>query len=160
MNHPDATTRRKVVTAYHAGNSITHLASIFGFHRNSIRKWINLERISPEKLESKTPGRGRPSVFDGKSGSRLIKIISKPASKFGFETDFWTTARLQVVCKENLGLKISRMAVHRALVKFEQSYKKPQKRYFEANIEKQTEWVNNDLKKIKKLVKYLLAQQL
>jgi len=31
--------------------------------------------------------------------------------------------------------------------------RQPQKRYFEANIEKQTEWVNNDLKKIKKLVK-------
>lgn len=153
MKHPDVTTRKKVVAAYYAGNSITHLVSIFGFHRNSIRKWIKLEKISPEKLVLKAPGRGRPSIFDRKSGAKLLKIISKPASVFGFETDFWTTGRLQVVCKEKLGLKISRMAIHRSLVKFEQSYKKPQKRFFEANTEKQTEWVNRDLKKIKNLVK-------
>lgn len=153
MNHPDATTRKKVVAAYHAGNSITHLVSVFRFHRNSIRKWIKLDEISPERLELNAPGRGRPSAFDGRAGNQLLKIISKPASAFGYETDFWTTARIQVICTERLGLKISRMAVHRALVKFEQSYKKPQKRYFEASIEKQEDWVKNDLKKIKKLVK-------
>ena len=153
MKHPDFALRKKVVAAYHAGNSITHLVSIFGFHRNSIRKWINLEKISPEKLVLKASGRGRPSVFDNKSGAKLIKIVSKPASKYGFETDFWTTARIQVVCKEKMGLNISRMAVHRALVKFEHSYKKPQKRYFEVSAEKQTEWVHNELKKIKRLIK-------
>ncbi len=153
MGHPDVATKRKVIAAYRAGNSISHLASIFDFHRNSIRNWIKLDEIAPERLEIKTPGRGRPRVFDQRNGKRLLKIISKPASTFGFETDFWTTARIQVVCKERLKLKVSRMAVHRALVEFEQSYKKPQKRYFEASEEKQTEWVQRDLKKIKSLVK-------
>lgn len=153
MKHPDAATKRKVIEAYRAGNSIAHLTSIFKFHRNSIRNWIHLSEQSPERLDVKTPGRGRPGVFNKRNGSRLIKIISQPASKFGYETDFWTTARIQVVCKERLNLKVSRMAIHRALVKFEQSYKTPQKRYLEASQEKQTNWVTKDLKKIKSIVK-------
>lgn len=153
MKHADATMKKKVIAAYRAGNSIAHLASIFKFHRNSIRNWIKISEKSPEKLDLKTPGRGRPGVFNGRVGGRLIKIISQPATKFGYETDFWTTARIQVVCKERLQLKVSRMAIHRALVKFEQSYKMPQKRYLEASEEKQSEWVEKDLKKIKSLVK-------
>lgn len=153
MTHPDAATKRKVVSAYQAGNSITHLVSIFGFHRNSIRKWIKLNDKSPELLSASNPGRGRRSIFSKFAGNKLLKIISKPASDFGFETDFWTTSRIQVSCKEQLKLKASRMAIHRILVKFEQSYKKPQKRYFEANEEKQTEWVKSELPKIKALIK-------
>ncbi len=142
-----------MIAAYRAGNSISHLVSIFKFHRNSIRNWIRLDDVSPEKLEQKTPGRGRPGVFSQKAGKQLLGMISKPASKFGFETDFWTTTRIQTVCKEQLKLKVSRMAIHRAMVKFEQSYKKPQKRYLEANEEKQSAWVKKDLKEIKALVK-------
>ena len=153
MKHPDAALRKKVVDAYNAGNSIAHLVSIFGFHRNSIRKWIALAKTSPKKLELKASGRGRPSSINGKNGVRLLKIISKPASKYGFETDFWTTSRIQIICREKLGLKVSRMAVHRTLVKHEQSYKKPQKKYFEASAQKQSDWVKNELNQIKKLVK-------
>lgn len=153
MIHPDVITKKKVIAAYLAGNSISSLASVFGFHRNSIRNWINLNAVSPERLGARANGSGRPGVFDRRNGSRLLKMISKPASAFGFETDFWTTARIQVVCRERLKLKVSRMAIHRALIRFEQSYKKPQRRYFEASEEKQTEWVNKDLKEIKKLMK-------
>lgn len=152
MKHPDAATKRKIVAAYRAGNTITHLSSLFKFHRNSIRNWIKISEKSPERFDAKTPGRGRHSAFNRKNGQRLIKIISQPASKFGYETDFWTTARIQVVCKERLNLKVSRMAIHRALVKFEQSYKTPQKRYLEASQEKQSQWVAKDLKRIKSII--------
>ena len=153
MRHPSPETKRKVVAAYEAGNSISHLVELFKFHRNSISQWIKASKTDPSFARKKSPGSGRPGSFNNKAGSRLVKIISQPASKFGFETDFWTTARIQIVCKERLNLKVSRMAIHRALVKFEHSYKKPQKRYFEASQEKQDEWVKKDLPRIKKLVK-------
>lgn len=72
------------------------------------------------------PGRGRRTIFSKFAGNKLLKLISKSPSDFGFETDFWTTSRIQVSCKEQLKLKASRMAIHRILVKFEQSYRKPQ----------------------------------
>ena len=153
MSHPNADIKRKVVTAYRAGNSISHLVNIFGFHRNSIRNWINTSDRNPAFLRRKAPGSGRLSVFSGTAGKRLLKIVSKPALNFGFETGFWTTGRIRRVCKERLRLKVSRMAIHRALVRFEQSYKKPQRKYFEASQKKQDDWVRTDLKKIKSIVK-------
>ena len=153
MAYPTTEIKQKVILAYNSGNSITHLVDIFGFHRNSIRNWINAYEADPYLKRRSDPGSGRPSSFDTKSGKRLLRIISKPATLFGFETDFWTTARIRRVCKENLNLKISRMAVHRALIKFDQSYKKPQKRYFEASEKKQAAWIKEDLRKIKLIVK-------
>ena len=153
MPHPSADVKKKVVAAYLSGNSITHLANIFGFHRNSIRQWVKISETNEQFARRKSPGSGRPSLFAGEHGQRLLEIIAKPASNFGFETDFWTTSRIRRVCKEHLKINVSRMAVHRALVKFEQSYKRPQKRYFEASQEKQAAWVKNELPKIKAIVK-------
>lgn len=153
MRHPSSDLKKKVVAAYCSGNSITHLSRIFGFHRNSISQWIQISKSDPEFARSKDPGSGRPSLFEGTSGKRLLRIVAKPASHFGFETDFWTTSRIRRVCREQLNLKVSRMAIHRALVKFEQSYKKPQKRYFEASQDKQAAWVKNEPPKIKAIVK-------
>jgi len=153
MTHPNADIKKKVLAAYKAGNSIAHLVEVFGFHRNSIRMWIKNGRKNPDFIRRKKPGSGRPSAFSNQSGKKLLTIISKPASSYGFETDFWTTKRIRQVCREKLGLKVSRMAIHRSMVKFEQSYKKPQKKYFEASQDKQNEWVKKELPKIKSLVK-------
>lgn len=153
MTHPTKAIKQKIVQAHHDGNSITHLATIFKVHRNSITNWIKQSKISPEFLRRKKPGSGRPSVFSKKESRRLLSIISKPASDFGFETDFWTTARIQRICKDKLGLGASRMAIHRTLVKFEHSYKKPQKRYFEACKDKQDSWAKNELIAIRRIVK-------
>ena len=140
MVHPSKEMKKKIVEAYLSGNSITHLTHIFKVHRNSIRKWIKVFKFDPEFTRRTSPGSGRLSVFDKKISKRLLSIISKPASCFGFETDFWTTARIQRVCKETLKLKVSRMAIHRVLVKFEQSYKKPQKRYVTGQPLGHKEW--------------------
>jgi len=153
MGHPSAEIKKKIAEAAKSGNSITHLSNLFGYHRNSIRQWIKKEKTNPTFLRQKKPGSGRPSAFSGNFGKRLISIIARPASKFGFETDFWTTGRIQRICRDELKLKVSRMSIHRTMIKFEQSYKKPQKRYFEASKDKQTKWVKNDLQEIKKLIK-------
>lgn len=151
MLHPNADLKKRIIAAYQAGSSITHLAGIFGFHRNTIKRWLLLAENSSDF--SRIPGSGRRSILAGQLGKKFLNIISKPASKFGFETDFWTTARIKRVCKEQLKITVSRMAIHRTLVKFEQSYKKPQKKYFEASQDKQNEWVKKELPKIKALIK-------
>lgn len=153
MLHPTNEMKTKIVEAYRGGNSITHLVQIFKFHRNSIRHWIQVSKFDPKFSRRTSPGSGRLSVFDKKLSKRLLTIVSKAASSFGFETDFWTTARIQRVCKEVLKIKVSRMAIHRALVKFEQSYKKPQKKYFEASAEKQDVWTKTELVEIKRIIK-------
>jgi transposase len=153
MKHPNADQKIRVIEAFQAGKTIAQIAETFGYHRNSISKWLAESDVDPDFSKGRNPGSGRPSLLNGVNGKRLINLVSKPASFYGFETDFWTTARIKRICQENLNLKVSRMAVHRALTRFRQSFKKPQRRYFEASQEKQSEWVGKVLPKIRRIVK-------
>ena len=153
MKHPTSVTKLQISTAFNSGTSITQLVNIFGYHRNSISKWIKDSELDPSFEKGRKIGSGRPSNFSGKTGKSLLRIISKPASKYGFETDFWTTNRISKVCRDRLKIRTSRMSIFRALTKFEQSYKKPEKRYYEACLEKQEDWVKNVLPRIKDILK-------
>ena len=153
MTHPSPDIKIKITDAHKDGTSISQLVNIFGYHRNSIRRWIKSAKKDPTFETPRKTGSGRPSAFSGKSGKKLLRIISKPASKFGFETDFWTTLRIQKVCKDELGVKISKMAIFRALKRFEHSYKKPKKRYYEASQQKQDKWVKEVLPRINLILK-------
>lgn len=148
MNHPDAQTKQKISKAYHAGTSITQLVSIFGYHRNSIRRWIKNSKKDPEFKKPRKSGSGRHSNFSGSSGKKLLRIIAKPASQFGFETDLWSIGRMQKVSRERLKIPTSKMSIFRLLKKHEQSYKTPERRYYEASAEKQSEWVKKVLPRI------------
>jgi transposase len=151
MSHPDSQTKFKITEAYNDGTSITQLVNIFGYHRNSISRWIKTAKKDPKFSIPRKSGSGRPASFSGKAGNRLMDIISKPASKFGFETDLWTTGRIQKVCKDELDLVTSKMSIFRLLKRYEQSYKKPEKRYYEASEEKQDDWVKNVLPRINQI---------
>ena len=97
---------------------------------------------------------GRPAKINKTNAKRIIKIISRPASEFGYDSDFWTTARLVQIAKRKLKLKVSRMAIHRALKKIEYSYRKPELRYFSENKEKEmVRWKKKSVPQIRKILK-------
>jgi transposase len=103
--------------------------------------------------KSRKIGSGREPKINTSNAKKILQIIQKPASEYGFETDLWNSKRICQVCWSQLNLKVSRMAVWRVLVKFDQSYKKVQKRYYETDIKLQEEWKKNTLPKIKLTVK-------
>jgi transposase len=148
MSHPDSQTKSRLAQAHKSGTSIAQLVTISGYHRNSITRWIKASKKDPDFVKPRKSGSGRPASFSGKTGRKLLQIISKPASKFGFETDLWTTGRIQKVCEDELDLTTSKMSIFRLLKKYDQSYKKPEKRYYEASEEKQGDWVENVLPRI------------
>jgi transposase len=148
MAHPSAIIKLKIKNAFNCGTSISQLVNIFGYHRNSISRWIKHSKYDPKFQQERKSGSGRPSKLSGKHGKKIIEMIKNPASKFGFETDFWTTGRIQKLCKDEIGIKVSRMAIYRTLKRYEQAYKTPEKRYYEASKIKQTIWVQDVLPRI------------
>ncbi len=145
--------KEKIAELYLEGKSPSELALDFKCDRTSIYRWVSNFKKNREVLRSGNPGSGRPSKIDTKSGKKLLKIISCPASKYGFETDLWNSTRIQIVCRKELKIKLSQMAIWRFLVKFKQSFKKVQKQYYETDLNKQEEWKNGTLKKIKETVR-------
>jgi transposase len=151
--YPTKELKEKIAELYLRGKSPSELSSDYGYGKTSIHRWANDYKKNKEITRSKDPGSGRPSKINLTNGKKLLKIIIKPASSYGFETDLWNTSRLKIICQKKLKLKLSHMAIWRFLVKFEQSFKKVQKQYYETNLAEQEDWKNGTLKKIKKIIK-------
>jgi transposase len=82
-----------------------------------------------------------------------MRNILKPASRFGFETDFWTCRRLIQHVRKEFGIKISQPTMWRHLREAAMTYQKPEKRYKEADPEAQEAWLLNELPKIKRIAR-------
>lgn len=150
-SHPTLDIKLAAVKALKSGLSAIAVSEICGYNRITIHRWVR-EYKSGKKLDRKK-GSGRPSKIINSNAKKIISFLKKPASKFGFETDLWNTKRIQQICKRNLKLNISKMSVWRVLKKFDQSYKKVQKQYYETNIEQQKEWRKKTLPRIKRTIK-------
>ena len=150
----DESTKIRVVRSIVNGeNSIVGIAKTLGVGRASIHRWINRfkEKKSIPRLHSSEVG--RPSAIDLSCGKKLLKMIKQPASKFGYESDFWTRRRIIQTAKKEFNLKLSKSGLLRFFQKFEQIYKKPETRYYESNSKEQKLWQKNVVPKIKAIVR-------
>lgn len=150
----DESTKIRIVKSILDGDSsITASASVLGVGRASIHRWINRFKNKGAVPRLHSPSVGRPSVIDLSTGRKLLKVIKQPASNFGYESDFWTRRRIIQTAKREFGLRLSKSGLLRFFVKFEQSYKKPETRYYESNTREQKLWQKNEVPKIKALVR-------
>ena len=146
-------TKLKIIKSHSDGYSVKELATIFQITTPSIYNWIKQYNKNGSLDPKWEEGRGRPSKLNASNGKKLLSIIKKPASDFGFETDLWNTSRLKVICQKILKVNLSKMAIWRFLTKFDQSFKKVQKQYYETDMNAQEEWKESVLPKIKSIIK-------
>lgn len=151
MRYSTEQLRQKAVSAHKNGHAITTIADMYGVHRVTVHRWIN--RSKNDASISRLPGSGRPSVLTDLQAARLLKIVLKPASKYGFETDFWTSSRLMAITKKKLKVVVSRSTMCKMLRDADYSYKKPEPRYYEANDEARKEWSEITVPQIKETVR-------
>ncbi len=145
--------KRMIVKSFMRGVHISDIVEIWGVDKSSVYKWVKKAKRGESLERKKSPGSGRLSSIDRRNGNKILKMIKMPASKFGFETDLWTTTRILTVCKKRLKLNISRMCIWRFLTQFRKSFKKVQKQYYETDIEEQEKWKRTTRRKITRTVK-------
>lgn len=153
MGYSTAQIREKGINAYYNGESVTSISKIFSINRSTVYRWLNAFENTKTVERKSTPGSGRPRKLSSKDINNVVEIIKTPATNFGFETELWTMRRIIITAKKKFGIKLSKSTLHRILCEKEQSYKKPETRYYEANQEQQQEWINETLPKIKECVK-------
>ena len=142
--------RERAVKACANDYPISTVAEMYSVHRATLYRW-NQRNINEQTLERKS-GSGRPPKLNEKQINKLIKLLLKPASAYGYETDFWTIKRIIVVAKKELNLKLAKTTLYIILYNEEYSYKKPEKRFYEANDQDQKNWLEKDIPKIKRMV--------
>lgn len=152
--HLDSATKQKAINAIlNYNQSVEQVAKTMGVHRANVYRWLNRYQKSRSVERIKNSKSGRQSKICGADSGKILALLMKPATKYGFDTDFWTTRRIAQVIKKKMKISVSRMAVHRTLSKHKQSYKTPETRYYEADTDQQKEWQEKVVPKIKATVR-------
>lgn len=153
-NYSTYEVRERAVKAVLKGHSISGVADTYDVHRSTLHRWVSRyeESGSFEGL-ARRPGSGRHRILDEKRLKRLYRIVLRPATGFGYETDFWTCRRLIQVLRKELGVKVSQPTMWRMLRDCELTYQKPERRYLQANERKREAWIRYTIPKIKQAVK-------
>ena len=152
MQYSTLQVREKAVKASQE-QSADSVSKSYHVHRSTLYRWIAKKKTSKSLERSCEPGSGRPSKLTDKEIKKITRLILNPASKYGYETDFWTIRRIIDITKKVLGIKISKTSMYEMLYNEDYSYKKPEKRYYEADEEAQQKWIKQEIPKIKKCVK-------
>jgi len=142
--------RIRAVRAVHSGERIATVARTFQIHPVTLHRWLVRKRNSGDAGLNRIPVSGRPRIIDNTTFDNLIKIILKPASKFGFETDFWTCRRMIQVANDRFGIRISQPTMWRMLRDMDLSYQKPERIYREGSDTERSEWIRTTVPKIRK----------
>lgn len=144
---------RIVKAIINGDSSVTASARVLGVGRVTIHRWIKRFNSKGAIPRINLKAVGRPSSISPSVGKKLLSMIMKPASNFNYESDFWTRRRIVQTARKEFGLKLSKSALLRFFVKFEQSYKKLETRYYEFNSKAQNDWQRNEVPKIKAKVR-------
>lgn len=141
--------RVNAIGAYLKDINVSEISKTYNIHRATIYRWINKYKNgnSIKNLERKKVS-GRPTILKEKHLLEIEKIILQAATKFGFETDFWTCRRVGQILYEKLNIKLSRQTIWRKLRSLNLTYQKPEKRYAEADDEVRVKWISEELPKI------------
>lgn len=150
--------RERAVKAVRSGYSVSDVAAIYQVHRATLHRWLDRwkQRRGYEALQRK-PGSGRKRILNEERLRKLKKIVLRPASHYGYETDLWTCRRLIQTTQRELGVRLSQPTMWRMLRGSGLTYQKPERRYFEANEEQRKEWLQKEIPKIKRTVKEFKA---
>lgn len=147
--------RIKAVKAYFEKKTpLMTIAQVLNIHRVTLFRWITRYRHKGyEKGLRRLSGSGRPRIVDGEYARKFYRIVLKPASKFGYETDFWTCRRLIQTMEDEFKLIVSQPTMWRLLRDLQLTYQKPEKRYFQANKRKRSAWLRETIPQIRQTVR-------
>ena len=145
--------RVRAVKSVQSGQSVVAVAKAFRTHRATVHRWVQRYR---EKRGARglirTPVSGRPRKLQELDRKETRRIILRPASKYGYETDFWTSTRLLQVIRKELRVKVCRQTLWHRLRQAGLTYQKPERRYFQASKKAREEWLQTEIPKIRSTV--------
>jgi transposase len=141
------------VEAVSRGLPVGDVADAYGIDRTTLFRWVT--RYGENGMEGlkRKKGSGRPRLLEDLNKEALWKIVLKPATDFGFETDFWTIGRLHRIVQERYAVTISHDTIWRRLRDAGLTYQKPERQYFEMDEEAREEWMVTEAPKIRKTVR-------
>lgn len=139
------------------GVPMTEVAESYNVDRITVFRWVQRVRERGEGGLYRQPGSGRPRKLQELSEEELRRIVLRPASYFGFETDLWTVRRLRRVIRDEFQIVLSKNTVWRRLRDAGLTYQKPEREYFEMDEALRERWLRIEVPKIRKTIRQFRA---
>ena len=137
--------RSRAIAALRGGLKKGEVAEAYGVNRSTLFRWEQRHKRDPVNgLKRKSsPGSARPRKAPDFTKEAFFQLVLTPASRLGFETDLWTTRRLETAIRRK-GHALSRRTIHRRLEEYRITYQKAQRCYFDAGKEKSDEQARSE----------------
>lgn len=133
--------------------TVTDVANAYGTDRSTIHRWLRrYHRAGDIGLHRRTVS-GRPRKMAQLDLAGLKAVVMSSASRYGFETAFWTTRRLIQVVQSDFGVLVSKQTMMRRLHEAGLTYQKPERQYFAMSEEERQEWRRQELPRIRRAVR-------
>ncbi len=133
------------------GYSLTRAARIIGCEPSSVMRWRDARRRGGDEALKVRFSPGRPPRLTRKQKKRLVQLLLKGATAFGYTTQLWTTARIaELICRE---FEVSYHPDHvgRLMHSLDWTPQKPERRATERKGDKEIErWKAEDWPRVKK----------
>jgi transposase len=128
------------------------VAQAFGVDRTTLYRWVQSYQLEGDRGLYRKPGSGRPRILEALTELELRRIILCPASDFGYETDLWTSKRVQAVIEDRHQIQVSTDTIWRRLREAGLTYQKPERQYFELDERAREAWARREIPRIRRTV--------
>ena len=143
--------RFRAIKAYQQGKGVLEIAEWLGLHWGSVSRWLTKWRRGGDQALQERRATGRPRKLNCQRHGRIIlKLVKRPATKYGYEHPLWTCQRIAQVIRHELNVVVSIPTLWRALKKLNLSCQKPERRALEQDPKARARWLKARWPQIKR----------
>ena len=106
------------------GMAVGEVARAYSTDRTTVFRWMKRYERDKETGLRRQVGSGRPRKLRDVGSQRFWNLVLQPATRFGFETDLWTVARVHQVVQAKLKVVVSKDTIWRRLREAGLTYQK------------------------------------
>lgn len=108
------------------------IAEALGVTKGAVSQWLKKARDVPEEQQALAlrikKSTGRKPALTAQNRSELIALVERGAEAFGFVGDVWTSQRVRVVARRELGIVVGLTTIKKFLHEAGYSVQKPEVR--------------------------------
>lgn len=132
------------------GQGVCAIASTLGVGSGSVSRWKTMyEQAGKEGLKAKRHPGGKSRMTDPQK-RRLLALLSKGPSRYGYPTELWTLQRVADLIRKRFGISYDPSQVWRILRALGWSCQKPERRARERDEKAIRAWRQREWPRIKK----------
>lgn len=142
--------RRQALKFLDQGLSLHEAARRVDCHASSVMRWRDTRRRKGKRVYEVGASPGRPLKLSGRDRKRLIRLLMRGATAYGYTTELWTCTRISELIRLNFGVDYHNDHIGRLLHELGWSYQKPERRAIERDEAAIERWKREDWPRVKK----------